>query len=1080
MRIALVSPLYEAVPPRLYGGTERIVAYLADALVDLGHQVTLFASAESKTKAALVACREQALRLDDSPLKSDVASHLGMLDEVRKREDQFDLIHFHLDLLPYPFFEHFAARTLTTLHGRLDIADLYPFYRRWHQYPLVSISYAQRQPMPDAYWVDNIYHGLPTESLWLPEHARADYLLFLGRISPEKRPDRAIQIARAVGMKLKIAAKLDPADECYYREEIEPLLDDPLVDYLGEVGDKEKVKLLGNAAAVLFPIDWPEPFGLVMIEAFGCGTPVIAWRMGSAPEIVDEGVTGFLVESEEEAVAAVARLGKLDRRRIREVFEQRFSLETMARHYVETYQKLLHQASGDNSGLGDTGRVQVEEGVAVDLEKSAMPTTVESDDTRMPYKLFALKHKDCFLVADSFGDVEGRGDGLFRNDTRILSRFHMELGERPLSLLSASVSQDNVFFTAHVTNRPLPPLGGRSIPEGVIHIERSRFLWEERLFERIKVVNYGEEPVTAPLRLQFGADYRDMFEVRGTHRKRRGELLPAEFRKNGVVLSYRGLDGEVRKTIISFSMVPQRLDERSAEFVIELAHKDCVEFYVEVGTKPAAVPSRLRYRLAAANARRAMRGKSRGGARIGSGERVFNNWVEKSRADLSLLITELPSGPYPYAGIPWFSTTFGRDGIITALQMLWFDPQVAKGVLAFLARTQAREVNKFQDSAPGKIMHEARKGEMSRLKEVAFGQYYGGVDSTPLFVMLAGAYADRTGDMEFIKRIWSSLEQAVRWIEEFGDADGDGLLDYARGADTGLANQGWKDSEDSVFHEDGRFPSGPIALVEVQGYRFAAYRAMERLAARRGDMEASERWRKKAEKVRLLVEARYWMEDKQFYGMAIDGEGQLCRVRGSNAGHLLYTGLADPERGRLVSQQLLSSKFDSGWGIRTLATDEKRYNPMSYHNGSVWPHDTAVCAAGLARYGDRRGAAHILSELFAASVHFGMRLPELFCGFQRFPGNDPIAYPVACIPQAWSSGAVFMILQGCLGISIDGWNNQVQIESPHLPAGVNQLRIRGLVVGNEQINITFQRIRERVVAFTEGQPQGNVQVVAHV
>ena len=341
MRIAQVAPLYEAVPPRLYGGTERIVAHLTDALVDLGHEVTLFASAEARTRAELVASRDQAIRLDACHLKSDLAAHMAMLHDVHRRRHEFDIVHFHVDLIHFPFFADHAERTVTTLHGRLDLKDLPEAYARWPAFPLVSISDDQRRPLPAANWRATIPHGLADELYRFTAEPQGGYLAFLGRISPEKRPDRAIEIARRSGRRLKIAAKVDQADRAYFHDQIEPLLDDPLVEYIGEIGDAEKPEFLGNAAALLFPIDWPEPFGLVMIEAMACGTPVIAWRRGSVPEVVEQGVSGFIVDGLDEAVTAVEVSRTLDRRRVRAAFERRFTAEVMARGYLQLYWRLF-------------------------------------------------------------------------------------------------------------------------------------------------------------------------------------------------------------------------------------------------------------------------------------------------------------------------------------------------------------------------------------------------------------------------------------------------------------------------------------------------------------------------------------------------------------------------------------------------------------------------------------------------------------------------------------------------------------------------------------------------------------------
>jgi glycogen debranching enzyme len=694
--------------------------------------------------------------------------------------------------------------------------------------------------------------------------------------------------------------------------------------------------------------------------------------------------------------------------------------------------------------------------------------------------LFALKDADTFLVADAFGDILGESDGFFRDDTRVLSGLRLILGGQPPSLLSASVSRDNVFFTSHMTNRPLPLLGGKAAPEGIIHLERTRFLAGERLYERLCCVNYGDRAVSFPLALEFAADFRDMFEVRGTARRTRGHLFPPVAADGAILFRYEGLDGVVRETAVTFSTPPVRLAPERADFLLTLPPNGRTELYLEIGPDRQRQPGRARFRAAGARARLAMRARCHRGAVLRSSSRLFNEWLEKSRADLALLTTELPTGPYPYAGIPWFSTPFGRDAIVTALQTLWLDATLAKGVLKFLARHQAQETSSFRDSAPGKIVHETRKGEMTALSELPFGQYYGGVDTTPLFVTLAGAYAERTGDLALIDALWPALEAAMGWIESASRASPDGFLVYERGEESGLSNQGWKDSDGSVFHADGRIPEGPIALIEVQGYVFAALQAMAALASRRGDAIAATRWQIRADSLRAGVEERFWMEDRGTYGIALDGGGALCRVRTSNPGHLLFVGLPGRERALRLRDEFLSAAFDSGWGLRTLATGEPHFNPISYHNGSVWPHDTALCAAGLARYGEREGVVRLLGEMFEAAVHFGMRLPELFCGFPRAPGEPPIAYPVACLPQAWAAGAVFMMLQACLGLRIDGWCGEIHIDRPRLPVGIDRLAIHGLAVGDKRLDLVFQRIGDRVVAFPEARSEGAVPVLVHV
>lgn len=716
------------------------------------------------------------------------------------------------------------------------------------------------------------------------------------------------------------------------------------------------------------------------------------------------------------------------------------------------------------------------------------------DSGRQQALQYVLKSGDAFIVSDQLGDIFGASDGFFVRDTRVLSELRLTFGGRPASLLSGSVSRDNTRFTAHSTNHPLPPLGAPEAPEGVIHLERTRVLNGSTLSESIALTNYGAAETVVPLSIFFGSDFHDIFEVRGTPRARRGTMSPMRLEKDAVSLEYIGLDQVKRDVRISFNPAPLRLQEGRADFSIELAAAACVSVYMTVCAEdqasqacPAAVmpPDRAEIRAALLEQRHAMRERRVGSARLSSNDPLFNAWLGRSSADLSLLTTDLPTGPYPYAGIPWFSTPFGRDAVITSLQTLWLRPALTRGVLRYLAAHQAHEESAFRDASVGKIMHETRQGEMAATGEVPFALYYGGVDTTPLFVVLAGAYLRRTGDLALIEELWPALELATQWVERVCDRSPFGLLDYQRGADSGLANQGWKDSQDSVFHADGRFPVGPIALVEVQAYACAAFEAMAGLWQARQDHSPTDsadpageaaqsrarpqaaHYAARAAALRQRVEDLYWMPELGFYGIALDGEGALCRVLASNAGHLLAFGLPSAERGAAVARQLQSSLFDSGWGIRTLAGSQARYNPMSYHNGSVWPHDTALCARGLAAYGDRGGAVRLLQALFEAAINFEMRLPELFCGFTRRRGEPPTPYPVACLPQAWAACAPFMILEACLGITIDAPMRRVLIQSPALPKGIDRLEVADLPVGDGSVSLTFVRTGEQLAVAVE-------------
>jgi glycogen debranching enzyme len=672
-----------------------------------------------------------------------------------------------------------------------------------------------------------------------------------------------------------------------------------------------------------------------------------------------------------------------------------------------------------------------------------------------------LKHGDTFAVFDHYGDVSSRGgspEGVFHKDTRFLSDLRVLVnGERPL-LLSSTVQDNNSLLAADLTNPDLLKGGKLELARDTLQIARSKFLFDGACYERLGVHNFGSDAHVFEFVFYFAADFADIFELRGHRRERRG-TIETKAAENGVVFLYHGLDGVVRRATIGFDPRPAEIGKDSARFLVELNPGERASLFMTVACEeraPEQSPVR-QFFVGLRDARRALVASTARAATVETSNDIFNEVLCRAVADLYMLMTDTPQGAIPYAGIPWFSTPFGRDAIITAIEMIWLDSTVAKGVLRFLAATQAKDIKRESEAEPGKILHEMRSGEMARLGEVPFAFYYGSVDSTPLFVMLAGLYFERTRDLATISELWPNIEAALRWIDAYGDTDGDGFVEY-QGGERGLTNQGWKDSADSVFHADGSNPEHPIALCEVQGYVFAAKRLAAKMAAARGLAKRAAELEREAENLRIRFEEAFWCDEIGTYALALDGRKRPCRVRSSNAGHLLFAGIVAEERAARVAEQLLGPTFFTGWGIRTIASSEARYNPMSYHNGSVWPHDNALIGLGFARYGLRREAQRVLKGLYSTSRYMDLRRPpELFCGLRRTPGKGPTLYPVACAPQAWASAAPLALLQACLGLDFDFQSEQVCFLRPALPDFLDRVIIRSLSVGASQVDVLLQR-----------------------
>jgi glycogen debranching enzyme len=667
-----------------------------------------------------------------------------------------------------------------------------------------------------------------------------------------------------------------------------------------------------------------------------------------------------------------------------------------------------------------------------------------------------LKHDTAFLVADRRGDLPNiPGEfGFYVNDTRFLSLFELRLhGQRGL-MLNAGLSDDALEAAIDLTNpdvslNPMVVLPGRST-----RLLRRLTILGGQLYQWLAIEGFVADRHDLQLTLSFAADFVDVFEVRGHPRPRRGELLAPRVDGKTVRLGYRGLDGVVRMTTLAFDPPPASLSADSAEYRITLAPRERVELAVVVtaGREAMSPPRPLAFHDAAARRRAAVERLDTESARIRTSHDRFDHWLSRSRADLHLLLTETPDGFVADAGIPWYVAPFGRDGLLSAFQALPFQPEIARGALRYFARHQGTVDDAFTDQEPGKILHELRRGEMAAVREIPFIPYYGTVDATPLYVMLAAEHLKWTHDVDFARELWPAVERTLAWMEASGAAQGSGFLAYRRRSPVGLINQGWKDSHDAVMHADGTLAEAPIALAEAQGYQYAALMGAAFMAEVLGRPDRAPALRARARRLQERFESDFWMPDEAFYALALDGAGAPCRVVSSNPGHLLWTGIVSDSRAQIVARRLMEDDMFTGWGVRTLSSRERLYNPMSYHNGSVWPHDTALAAAGMRAYGLTSPFVTLVGGLFEAVLQFeNLRMPELFCGFTRVPGHGPTRYPVACSPQAWAAGVVFQLVAAMLALRPDGAENQLTLARPTLPPWLTWIELRGLRIAKSRL-----------------------------
>ncbi len=713
-----------------------------------------------------------------------------------------------------------------------------------------------------------------------------------------------------------------------------------------------------------------------------------------------------------------------------------------------------------------------------------------------------LKFGNLFLVSNRLGDVFPAGArdlGAYFDDTRMLSTWHLRLAGEPVICLSSHRSREGRSqIDLTVTSRRFGGVFGD--PVNFLHLRREQVM-HEVFVDRLTLTNYLVKPIDYWLELDFSCDFADVFEVRGARRASRGTYYAPVIEPGRVRLSYLGRDGVFYEVQVSFSPQPSRLTGQRARFELSLVPNETAVLEATVAVKlvcPSTAPQGPRARLtwpppgdfhpgtrgsfppsalSFAERSHALRSSAEEWSdrctHFRTNDEYFDDLLDEAVADLWALNVECGGQRVISAGIPWYTAPFGRDAILTAFEALPVTLDLARDALAFLAAQQGQVHDRFREEAPGRILHEVRRGEMARALEVPHSPYYGTADATPLWLMLLSEYFQWTGDEAFVRALLPNADAALEWLVDDGDPDRDGFIEYARLTEHGLLNQGWKDSTDGISFPDGTPCEPPIALVEVQGYAADAERRLAELHRSLGDKSRAAVLAERARARMRRLDQSFWMPAAGTYGLALDGSKRVVPTLASNAGHLLFSRVVPDARARKLAQAMLSPALWSGWGIRTLGTGQRVYNPLSYHNGTIWPHDNALIAHGLALYGYSDAACRVLSGLVDAAHHFDGRLPELYCGFERHPATFPVQYPVACLPQAWSSAAVFGALRAVLGIFPDAQHRRLEIIDPALPPWLDEIELRGLRVGRTRLDLRFER--RGVGVFTsvlrqEGEP----------
>ncbi|HKB55494.1 MAG TPA: glycogen debranching N-terminal domain-containing protein [Ramlibacter sp.] len=703
-----------------------------------------------------------------------------------------------------------------------------------------------------------------------------------------------------------------------------------------------------------------------------------------------------------------------------------------------------------------------------------------------------MKDDELFFLCDRSGDVpEGsNGLGLYYHDCRYLNGYELRLGGVAADPLAATAAAGSS-ATFELTNRDAQTAGA-----GLLEKERVGVKWERTLdagecalHDTIEFSNFGVEPVHLPVTIRLRSEFDALFAVRGARQKQRGRLEPPRWEDAMLHFVYEGADKVRRCLSAAFQPAPQQTRDTTAAFTLTIGPqgRETIHLSLQIDESPADQRPRAPRKSVAHGSRiQQARDTQRdaGDAWMASATEVhcddprLNRVAERSLRDLHLLGTPLRGHRYFAAGVPWYVTLFGRDALISALETLAFLPGRAEDTVRLLASFQGTREDHWRDEEPGKIMHELRVGEMAHLDEIPQTPYYGSVDATPLFLILLGRHAQWTGELYLFNEVKANVEAALSWIDASIGQGGTGYLGYATESGSGLANQGWKDSGDSIMNHDGSLATPPIALVEVQGYVYMAKHAISELYRHAGDAATADRLAREANELRERFERDFWLDDLGTYALALQKDKRPAAVVSSNPGQALWTGIAAPERAQRTARRLMQGDMFSGWGIRTLSSRERRYNPIGYHDGTVWPHDNAIAVAGLRRYGCRDDVARVMAGIVDAAVHFEHdRLPEVFAGFTRQEFSIPVHYPVACHPQAWAAGAVPFMIESALGLQPDAFNRRLQISRPALPDSVHELTLKRLRVGEAQVDLVFRRDPRGEISVEALQTRGQLDVV---